>query len=354
MDKFSALSNKEKQEIFQEVASLKGVRTNIIEKDFWVCWLLKQLYSIEVLKELMIFKGGTSLSKAYHLIERFSEDIDLTINRHSPYFSDIKNPMEGGISNKEKERRIDSLKTKSECFVLDVVFQKLKKHIKNFFNDDNSWSLKLDEEDKQTILFAYPRTANYGRGYGVGKFGVGRFGEGEIGYIKPTIRLEFGARGDINPHENKVIQPYISDAFPELLEISEIIIPTLKVERTFWEKVTILHALYHGSRLRDRMSRHYYDTYIIDKKGVTDNALQDVSLLNDVVKNKSLMFKDNKASYETAKIGELKLVPNKITKEALNKDYKAMQEMIMTRESPSFDIIINSLEELEERINNSF
>jgi hypothetical protein len=97
-------------------------------------------------------------------------------------------------------------------------------------------------------------------------------------------------------------------------------IPTLAAELTFWEKATILHSIYHGVKLRERMSRHYYDTYMMDKKKVAAAALHDVALLDQVVHNKSLLFRDAEASYETAKIGSLRLIPHDALLSDLKRD----------------------------------
>ncbi|CAL4870033.1 hypothetical protein MMA231_04331 (plasmid) [Asticcacaulis sp. MM231] len=132
----------------------------------------------------------------------------------------------------------------------------------------DGWKLVVAEDDAQTILFRYPRLANYGTGFGRGGYGVGRFGEGEIGYIKPQIKLKFGARGEIEPNETRVIKPYLAERFPDLLVNAETAFSTLAAERTFWEKATILHALHHGSKMRDRMSRHYYDLHMLVMAGV--------------------------------------------------------------------------------------
>jgi len=100
------------------------------------------------------------------------------------------------------------------------------------------------------------------------------------------------------------------------------------------------------------MSRHYYDTYTLDIKGVADSALKNLPLLDQVVLNKSIFFKDNKASYETAKIGSLKLVPSDAMITELKADYKAMQEMFM-KDAPDFDLVISTLQKLEEKINSN-
>ncbi len=127
-------------------------------------------------------------------------------------------------------------------------------------------------------------------------------------------------------------------------------VSTLSATRSYWEKITILHALCHGSKMRDRMSRHFYDTYMMDQRGITKEALADTSVLDQVVQNKNLLFRDAKASYETAQIGTLRLVPKEEILQELKEDYLAMEEMFMS-DFPTFEEIIRTLEKLEQSIN---
>jgi hypothetical protein len=138
--------------------------------------------------------------------------------------------------------------------------------------------------------------------------------------------------------------------FPVQFTVKEFSVPTLAVERSFWEKVTILHALHHGSTMRDRMSRHYYDTFQMAKAGVAKAARADSALLDQVVRNKNLMFRDSKASYDTAKIGTLKLIPRPDDVDRLEKDYAAMEEMFMG-DYPDFGTIMNEMAVLEDFLN---
>lgn len=347
MEQFAKLPDTERQDILQESANRRGIREIVIEKDFWVCWTLDRLYALPELADHITFKGGTSLSKAYGLIERFSEDIDLTIGRNAPHVCDTNNPMEPDISRKERERRIAAVKSAAQCFVKDVAMPLLNKAFEQYLETKEGWTLELDEDDpdQQTLLFHYPALFSYG-GFN------NAFSDGfqKSGYIKPTVKLEFGARGEIVPHEDKDIQPYVAEDFPDFFEQPIVSVATLAAERTFWEKATILHALHHGSKLRDRMSRHYYDTFVMTEKGIADMALKQPELLQQVVQNKSLMFRDNKASYGTATMTELKLVPTGDMLPVLKKDYAAMQEMFMG-DAPSFDDIMKCLAELEKKIN---
>lgn len=370
MDKFTALPEEERKTAFQEAANRQGILPIIIEKDFWVCWTLRQIFEHPQLAPHITFKGGTSLSKAYQLIERFSEDIDLTIGKDAPYLADGANPMEEDISGKERQRRIDVLKENARRFVAELALPTLQKSFAGKLPDGWELALDADDPDRQTILFSYPALHSYAvpRG-GIGGGGLSSpgglsrpgglsGGKGisqtwEVpGYIKPVVRLEFGARGDIEPSENKQITPYVSETFPQLFDTPHCAVHVLAAERTFWEKATILHALHHGSKMRDRMSRHYYDTFIMAQKGIANAALRDTALLEKVVRNKNLMFADNKASYDTAVIGSLRLVPKEAMLPELKRDYAAMQEMFMG-ETPAFETIMSELAKLEERISSS-
>lgn len=211
----------------------------------------------------------------------------------------------------------------------------LNKILQDSFDDKPQGKFDLDNINKQTILFHYP-------------VGI----KENCAFIQKVIRLEFGARGDIEPQETKTISPYVAEIFPDLFSEKTFNIPTLAAERTFWKKVTILHALHHGSKLQDRISRHYYDVYMLFQKGVADKSLDNPELLKKVVANKSLYFRDNKASYETAIIGRLCLLPKLENIHELKKDYDKMDEMFIG-EHPSFETIMEALKNLENRINNS-
>lgn len=164
MDKFATRPEQERRTILQEAASRRDLANIILEKDFWVCWTLKRLFSNPSLAPFLTFKGGTSLSKAYGLIERFSEDIDLTIIRTAPFLTEGKNPMEDGLSTNERARRIDSLKFNAQLFVERVVLPALETDILAALGKAAQWKVVLDAEDPdcQTILFYYPKVFSYG------------------------------------------------------------------------------------------------------------------------------------------------------------------------------------------------
>ena len=341
MDDFARKSAEDRRAYIEEAASRRDLTALIIEKDFWVCWTLKRLMSSDLLRGSLTFKGGTSLSKAYGLIQRFSEDIDLTISRDATFLCDVPAPMEEGISGKQRKKRGRELKEAAQQYVQEIILPELSKAIEDALGTLEGWSVELDPDDPdvQTILFNYPQADDESDGGG----------SSGAGYIKPRIKLEFGARGDTEPSGLQSIQPYLAEVCPEELPDALCTVPTLAAERTFWEKVTILHALHHNGKLRDGMSRHYYDTLMLVNGGIADQL--DVELLAQVVHNKSLMFPDPKASYDTAVLGSLKLIPSDDIVVKLQSDYAAMAEMFMET-PPSFAELISGLEALESRLNN--
>lgn len=340
MDEFARRPNDDRRVFIEETAGRRDLTLVIVEKDLWVCWTLRRLATTPALKDHVTFKGGTSLSKAYGIIERFSEDIDLTIRRDAPLIDQVASPMEPDISRKERDRRIRALKAAAQAYVHDVAMPALTEAITAALGTAEGWSVEADPDDKdgQTLLFNYPRTT--GRGWD---------DDDGAGYIKRRIKLEYGARGEPEPFEPRPLVSYIVEEFPDELPDGKTLMPTLSIVRTFWEKATLLHALHHKGSLRDGLSRHYYDLVMLDRAGITAEAVADTELLAAVVRNKSLLFADKAASYETAAIGQLRLFPTGMT-EALAADYAAMADMFMT-EPPSLSELLESIEDLEKRLN---
>lgn len=212
MDDFARRSASERRAFIEETAARRDLTPVVIEKDFWVCWTLRRLRVAPDLKGHVTFKGGTSLSKAYGIIQRFSEDIDLTIRRTAPLLDKVASPMEAGIGTNERQRRTKALKQAAQAYVATVAMPALAAAIETELGKEG-WSMELDPEDKdsQTLLFNYPRTGSYAA---VGYVQRDYIADDEAGYIKPRIKLEFGARGDPDPFEDRIIQPYWPSSFP--------------------------------------------------------------------------------------------------------------------------------------------
>lgn len=338
MDDFAKLPTEERRLYFEQTAARLGLSAQIIEKDFWVCWSLRRLFSLDEFRDHMTFKGGTSLSKVYKIIERFSEDVDVAIERSFLGFGDDMEP-ENASSGKEQKRRIEQLREACRSVVADRLALQLRDAVAGSITKDATWSLVFDAADKdsQTLLFQFPSaiTTNLSP------------------YFAASVKIELGARSDHFPVRQATVTPYLSDAFPDALTDDATTIRVLGAERTFWEKATILHMLHHmpaGRKFAPRMSRHYYDVFQLSRSPILDHALNNMELLHRVTEHKSVFFKSAWAKYEAARPGTLRLVPTDATATELKKDYIAMEPMFF-HEPPNFDTVLYALQELEDRIN---
>ena len=167
MEQFANDAPELRDEAFQETAAQLGMSKAIIEKDFWVCWSLKQLFALPSFGEQMIFKGGTSLSKAYDVIHRFSEDVDLSLDREQLGFVGDRDPEGPDLSGKKQKRLLQELEEAAK----EAVGGQLLAEIQTAFGSslEQSFTLSVDPSDPQTILFAYPALA-----------------ESDAGYVKPS------------------------------------------------------------------------------------------------------------------------------------------------------------------------
>jgi len=315
MNKFSALSPEEKKLYFVQTANLMKVAPMIVEKDFWVCFTLEKLFSLPQIGETLIFKGGTTLSKVYNLIHRFSEDIDISVNRES-LCDQSCDPAEIGIGTKERKRRLFRLKTLCQEKIHNEIKPLLEKSISKDIKNGESWLIEEDvsDPDGQTLNFKYPSVL-------INK---------KDNYIKPMVKIEMGARSDHWPSEEKLVTPYVAERFLQPFEKPFAKVKVLAVERTFWEKATLLHAEYHRpleKKMSPRLSRHYYDVAMMIKAKVVTPDFSEDDLLKKVAEHKQIFFQCGWAKYNEAKKGGLHLFPNLERLAELEADYRKMSEM---------------------------
>lgn len=252
MDDVARLPTDDRAALFGETGAGRDVANTIIEKDFWVCWSLKRLFGLpKGTTATLVFKGGTSLSKAFNAIRRFSEDIDLSFDRSELGYTGERDPDKEGISKKQAARLIDDLVSDVEQHIAERLLPALRAAIVEQLGEptESEWSLEIDAGDAQTVNFHYPTalpTAEY---------------EG-MAYITPRVKFELGARGDPWPTEEKVIRPYAADDYQDFFTDPDTSVTVLSARRTFWEKATALHAEAHrpaGSPTPLYFSRHFYD-----------------------------------------------------------------------------------------------
>lgn len=344
MDRVARLPAGDRAALFGETGAGRGVADTIIEKDFWVCWCLKRIFGLpKGTTATLVFKGGTSLSKAFGAIRRFSEDIDLSFNRAELGYTGDRDPEKEAISKKQAARLIDALVGDVTRHIAEKLVPALRAAIVEQLGEpvNDEWSLEIDASDTQTVNFHYP-TALPAAEY-----------EG-MAYITPRVKLELGARGDPWPTEVKIIRPYAADDYSDFFEDPDTSVIVLSAQRTFWEKATALHAEAHRpaeSPTPQYFSRHYYDLAMLLDTDEGKAAATDFDLLAQVAQHKATFFRSGWASYDTAKTGSLRLMPDEARIKDLRADYRAMAPMMFDENSPSFDNLLAKIAALQEAIN---
>jgi len=342
MDEVARLLSRDRADLFLAAAAVRGLNPRIVEKDFWVCWTLRRLFTLPDAEPGLIFKGGTSLSKVYNAIKRFSEDVDLSFNRKDLGYPDTDELI--AMSRKQREATLAAISKRCHELVSGEYLDRLRTEFaKHLPGPPNHWELTVAEDDDsgQTLNFRYPPALSAGR-------------TEAPAYIIDAVRLEFGARSDHWPAENKTLSAYAAEALPEQFKDAIVHVRVLSADRTFWEKATILHMWHHApldKPFRDRRSRHYYDLAMLINQEIGVRAMQDHALLLQVAKHKSVFFQSAWASYGTAKPGTLRLLPKAERLGVLRKDFAIMRQELLFDSPPTFDEVIATLTAAERSIN---
>jgi hypothetical protein len=337
MDAFLGLSADDRRAACMEAATRTRLPAVSIEKDFWVCWTLRELFALPEIGPHLTFKGGTSLSKAWQLIERFSEDIDVVIDRDFLGFGGEHSP-ERAPSRKKQRQWLDELKAASQARIRQSLQPALAARIAEKLRPGTEWRLDSDPDDPdaQTLLFAYPTVF------------------GEATYVTPRVKIELGARSDTDPADTPEIEPYLAGAFPDLRASSRFSVRVVAARRTFWEKAMLLHEeTYRPSEKRrgERMSRHYYHLFSLIRRGIADEAVADQGLFERVAAHRAVFFRYTWMDYGTLRSGTLRLLPEPAQREAWERDYAAMRDTMFFGEAPAFDEILAVVGEFERQFN---
>ncbi|WP_353027343.1 nucleotidyl transferase AbiEii/AbiGii toxin family protein [Mesorhizobium sp. M0991] len=254
-----------------------------------------------------------------------------------------RDPERQGISKKQSGKLIDDLMADVEKHIASKLRPALNEAIARQLGDpaQGKWSLEIDVHDSQTMNFYYPAALASPDYQGVA-------------YITPRVKLEFGARGDPWPTEQKTIRAYSADDFPDFFEDPDCTVTVLSARRTFWEKVTALHAEAHrpeGSPTPQYFSRHYYDVAMLLDTAEGRGAAIDFDMLEQVAKHKAVYFRSGWASYDTALPGTLDLMPAAHRMKDLRADYQAMQAMMFDEKPYTFDEVLARIEALQAATN---
>ena len=334
MAEFLRLPAKDQIDILQYAEIQLNRSAQVLRKDIWVVWALQHLFSIKT-NVKMAFKGGTSLSKVYGVIDRFSEDVDITLDYRD--LDPSVDPFKEGLSRTELKAKITPrLKTKAKEHVEQVVVPSLKESFEEVTEGVGKISIAKDGEEVFLYFPASPKNRS--------------------GYLEDWIKLEFGGRNSINPRSAIRVDSDIAKvAFQVPLEFPSAEVEVFSAERTFWEKATLIHAECHRPENRfnpGRKSRHWHDLYKLLGHEIGKKALENRELLKDVIKFKEVFFYTGYANYDACLKGDFSLIPPAKILDLLHGDYDTMVESGMFESvSPSFDEIAEILRGAEEKIN---
>ena len=333
---FLKLDATQRTRAINEAAVRRALDPVIMEKDFWVCWMLDVLFQSSFADSL-VFKGGTSLSKVFGAINRFSEDIDLSV---STEFLELPEP---GASRNQANKWMKNAEAACAEAARNKFLPELEQLIAqplDLLKDqpDQQWlEFVVDSaSNSPVILFHYPTTQPSG-----------------FEYLKRSVKLELGSLTEQRPIGKHPIRPWLADEFPQVFPHWSCEVVALEIERSFWEKATILHVEHHrptDTPTPDRYSRHYADTAALAKHVDGQRAITLSEVRQRVVNWKARFFGSSWARYDLAVPGTFRLLPAEDRVGALRADYQAMRDMYLS-EPPTFEDILSQLAAMETQIN---
>ena len=331
-DAFLSLPAADRRDILETAANRLGRPAAILEKDAWVCHALHILFSIPD-GPPMAFKGSTSLSKVYRIVDRFSEDVDISLDYRA--FADGFDPFAPGVSRSRIRRFSDRLKSCVDDHVRHVVGPALEAAAGEIPASGRP-AVRIGE-DGERVWFAYPSAV--GNPYS---------------YLATQVLLEFGGRNVVDPNERHEVAPEIAALTPDL-DWRSAAVTVLSPARTFWEKATLIHVECHRGRLAsgpERLSRHWFDLACLASHDAGRTAIADRALLEDVVRHKTVFFNASYAHYDRCLDGRFRLVPDDDALSGLRSDYDAMRRSgIVSAQAPEFQDLIKRLRALEGEVN---
>jgi Nucleotidyl transferase AbiEii toxin, Type IV TA system len=328
--------------LFNATAQRLGSTPQNVEKDFWVCWTLDALFNgLPEGGPRLLFKGGTSLSKAHGLISRFSEDIDVVVYRDDLGEGASVAELES-LSRTQRLRKLGAIRDACTAYIqgpLLTALNAIGAAAAQRVGAGGDWlQVQTDPDDAQSLLVWYPAATP------------------SDDYVRAAVKIESGAKSALDPHSPHVIRPYVeADAAGLDLSVGNVV--TVEPERTFWDKVVILHGLRRWYERRcelrgggQRISRHYYDLHrlMVSERGA--KAMEDAALGADCVAHARMFF--NRTDYDLASAAAptFALSPHGEMVDALRRDYAAMTPMIFGA-APDFGDVLASVAQLEARLN---
>jgi len=327
---FITLTEKQKKDIFQGVATEQGMTPFAVEKDWWVSRTLEIIFQMKIAKHL-VFKGGTSLSKAWKLIHRFSEDIDLAIDRE--FFE--------GYSGDISKTKISKLRKEAGLYATGTFFEELQDEFKKKGYDNLEFMVINtgdSDQDPRVIEIYYPNVI-----------------QATTEYIKPRVQIEVSCRSLREPFTVKSFGSLVDEMYSDLEFADPLFeVPTVNPERTFLEKLFLLHEEFHRpvEKIRvDRLSRHLYDVYQLSKSGIAEKAFGDKELYETIVAHRFKFSRVGEIDYNHHNPMSLNPIPIPSIINEWKDDYsRMMEDMIYEENKPSFEDLIKNLNALRKQL----
>lgn len=328
MNKFLELSDSQRKSVYESVAIKVGLPAQVIEKDFWVTAILQTVFTLPVAKQL-VFKGGTSLSKGWKLIERFSEDIDIAVD---PIILGVP---EGDLTKKQ----IKKLRKTSSLFVLEQLTPMICEEVQR---EGLHSFITIDAQPNGEGDNTYPEPRQIYLHYK-------SVFDKALTYLRPDVVLEVSARSLIEPTEPIQIKSILGEHLP-VLPLTDSVIHTAIPAKTFLEKVFLLHELFsvprHGM-IAEHKSRHLYDLYVMMNKDFAKKAVIDDILWESIRHHREIYTSVRDIDYTPDVRKRLRLIPREDILDTWRTDYDAMKESMIYGNKPSFDELLEGMSELQ-------
>jgi predicted nucleotidyltransferase component of viral defense system len=318
-----------------EASRISGIPAKALEKDWWVTLTLKLVFNTPYAKHFA-FKGGTSLSKGWKLIDRFSEDIDISLSSDAVGITYVDKPS---------KTFVEQLRRAGCSFTSNELLEALKNEFKNSLIPDNLYSIEAEpvrpdmpDTDPQTLYVNF----------------ISLFDSSP--YLPDRVKIEFSVRSLKEPNSIRNMNSLLFTYFPNqnyTEETCEVL--TIQPQRTLIEKILLLHEEYNREerdKMRtERMSRHYYDLYQLSKQEFSNLTLSDVEFIEDIIEHRKYYSRLKRFDYTTLQIGSLNIIPDNDILLKLEQDYEIMRSEMIYGNPPSFEEVIEAMKSIQKIIN---
>jgi predicted nucleotidyltransferase component of viral defense system len=321
----------EKNAIFEAIGNKIGIPASAVEKDWWVVQTLALIQEMETAPHI-VFKGGTSLSKAWNIIKRFSEDIDLALDKR---FLEIEECT--------TVKQVKMLRSVTRKYIYNKFIPELQKlFISAGYTDVKAELYEEEGENLEPvqILVRYETCTP------------------PSSYTKPEVKIEIGSRSLREPFTNRAFSSLVGEHYSgKPFADNPITVPCVNPERTFLEKLFLLHEEFQKPEAEirvNRLSRHLYDIEMLMRTEFADIALANNELYNEIIEHRSIYTKISGIDYSGHQPKSINIVPPDAVMDNWAKDYQRMQEEMIYGDSLPFEQLIKRIEELKQRINNLY